>query len=297
MKTKTVEKKLKNIQAQIGCHVSIGGGLWNAPKNAAEFNCETFQIFSRSPHGGPVKKIDKETQAQFKAAMEQYGFETFVIHAPYFINLGSSNPRIFNGSIAVIREELERGTLLGAKYLMFHPGSFKDLGEKAGMKQAKEALKKILTNYKGTTELLIEISAGAGSVIGDTFEEIAELMAPVKKMKGFGGICFDTQHAFGSGYELRTPAGVKKTFTAFDKIIGLQWLRMSHVNDSKVEFGSHRDRHEHIGDGKIGKNGISSILDYWAKKKLAIPLILETEHDKVETDIKQLKALRDKAWK
>lgn len=284
-------------RAQIGCHVSIAGGLFNAPKNAAAFNCETFQIFSRSPHGGPVKPIDKETIELFNAAMEENNFKDFVIHAPYFINLGSSNPRIFNGSVAVIRDELERGSLIGAKFVMFHPGSFKDLGDKAGMKQAKEALKKILDKYKGTTELLIEISAGAGSVIGDTFEEIAELMDGVKKAKGFGGVCFDTQHAFGSGYDLRNPAVVKKTFTAFDKAIGLENLRMSHVNDSKVEFGSHRDRHEHIGDGNIGKKGFEAILDYWAQKKLAIPLILETEHDKVETDIKLIKALRDKAWK
>jgi deoxyribonuclease IV len=295
---KASAKKISSSErAQVGCHVSIGGGLWNAPKNAADFNCETFQIFSRSPHGGPVKPIDGATVELFNSAMEQYKFKTFVIHAPYFINLGSSNPRIFNGSVAVIRDELERGSLLGAKFVMFHPGSFKDLGEKAGMKQAKEALKKILDKYKGTTELLIEISAGAGSVIGDTFEEIAELMDAVKKAKGFGGICFDTQHAFGSGYDLRDPAVVKETFTKFDTAIGLEHLRMSHVNDSKVEFGSHRDRHEHIGDGNIGKRGFEAILAYWAQKKLAIPLILETEHDKVETDIKLIKAMRDKAWK
>ncbi len=282
-------------QALIGCHVSMSGGLWNAPENASKLGCETFQIFSRSPHGGPVKPIDKETVEKFKAAMEVGGFSIFVIHAPYFINLGSSNPRIYNGSVAVIRQELERGSLLGANFVMFHPGSFKDLGEKAGMKQAKEGLKKILDGYKGTTQLLIEISAGAGSVIGDTFEEIADLMKPVSKHKGFGGICFDTQHAFGSGYDLRSPAAVKKTFDHFDKVIGLKWLRMSHVNDSKVEFGSHRDRHEHIGEGKIGKPGFAAFLSFLKKKKLALPLILETEHDKVEADIKQLKALRSKA--
>lgn len=289
--------KKEKPQALIGCHVSISGGLFNAPKNAADLNCETFQIFSRSPHGGPVKKIDTDIQEQFKTAMAEYKFKTFVIHAPYFINLGSSNPRIFNGSVAVIRDELERGSLLGANFLMFHPGSFKDLGEKAGMKQAKEAMKKILDGYKGTTELLIEISAGAGSVIGDTFEEIAELMAPVKKHSGFGGVCFDTQHAFGSGYDLRDASAVKKTFSAFDKAIGLEYLRMSHVNDSKVEFGSHRDRHEHIGDGNIGKKGFEAFIEFLSQKKLAIPLILETQHDKVETDIKLLKALRDKALK
>lgn len=292
-----ISKKSQNHEPLIGCHVSIAGGLFNAPKNAAEFNCETFQIFSRSPHGGPVKKIDAETAELFKIAMTKFNFKTFVIHAPYFINLGSSNPRIFNGSVAVIRDELERGTLIGADFLMFHPGSFKDLGPEKGMKQAQQAMKKILDGYKGTTQLLIEISAGAGEVIGDTFEEIAELMKPVKAHKGFGGICFDTQHAFGSGYDLRTAEGVKKTFSAFDKIIGLKYLRMSHVNDSKVEFGSHKDRHEHIGEGKIGKTGFQAFFDFLKHKKLAIPLILETEHDKVETDIKQLKALRAKAWK
>lgn len=298
---KTTIKKVtapkKQEQAQVGCHVSIAGGLWNAPKNAAELNCETFQIFSRSPHGGPVKPIDEDTVAQFNTAMAEYNFKTFVIHAPYFINLGSATPRIFHGSVTVIRDELERGTKLEAAYVMFHPGSFKDLGEEAGMKQAKEAMAKILDGYTGTTQLLIEISAGAGAVIGDTFEEVAELMDGVKNHKGFGGICFDTQHAFGSGYDLRDAATVKKTFTNFDKAIGLKYLRMAHVNDSKVDFGSHRDRHEHIDDGQIGKKGFKAILEYFAEKKLHIPLILETEHDKVETDIKLIKALRDKAWK
>lgn len=287
-------KVLPKTQAKIGCHVSIAGGLWNAPENAAKLKCETFQIFSRSPHGGPIKDIDQETIQKFEAAMKQFGFTTFVIHAPYFINLGSSNLRIYNGSLAVIRQELERGSLLGASYVMFHPGSFRDLGEKAGMKQAKEGLKKILDGYKGTTKLLIEISAGAGEIIGDTFEEVAYLMEGVKKHKGFGGVCFDTQHAFGSGYDLRTPEAVKKTFAQFDKIIGLEYLKTFHTNDSKVEFGSHRDRHEHIGYGKIGKEGFLAILAFLAAKKLDLPLILETEHDMVEQDIELMKTLRNK---
>lgn len=292
-----VVAKKSSVPSLIGCHVSIAGGLWNAPKNAADLDCETFQIFSRSPHGGPVKPITPDVVEQFQAAMAEHNLSTFVIHAPYFINLGSSTPRIFHGSVAVIREELERGTLIGAQFVMFHPGSFKDLGDEAGMKQAKEALVKILDGYKGTTQLLIEISAGAGSVIGDTFEEIAELMDPVKKHPGFGGVCFDTQHAFGSGYDLRDPASVKKTFINFDKAIGLDLLRMSHVNDSKVEFGSHRDRHEHIDDGHIGKKGFQAFFDFLTEKKLNLPLILETEHDKVQADIKLLKALRAKASK
>ncbi len=196
-----------------------------------------------------------------------------------------------------MRTDLERGTLLGAQFVMFHPGSFKDLGEEEGMKQAQEGLEKVLDGYTGTTQLLIEISAGAGSVIGDTFEEIKELMEPIKKHPGFGGVCFDTQHAFGSGYDLRTPEAVKKTFGSFEKNIGFKYLKMIHANDSKVELGSHVDRHEHIGEGKMGKKAFESILGFLKTKKLVIPLILETEHDKVEADIKILKALRDKVWK
>jgi deoxyribonuclease IV len=280
---------------KIGCHVSIAGGLYNAPKNAADLGCETFQIFSRSPHGGPVAEITPETQEQFKAEMEKYGFDQFVIHAPYIINFGSAKPQTYHGSISIIRKELERGSLLGAQYVMFHPGSLKDhADDKAkGLQQVKDGFLELLDGYDGATQLLIEISAGAGEVIGDTFEELAELMEPIKAHPGFGGICFDTQHAFGSGYDLRTPEAVAETFKSFDKNVGLDYLKMSHVNDSKVDFGSHKDRHEHIGEGQIGKKGFAAILEYWNKKKLHIPLILETEHDKVESDIKSLKKLRD----
>jgi deoxyribonuclease IV len=281
-------------QPMIGCHVSIAGGLFNAPARAKELGCETFQIFSRSPQGGAAPEITKEIESQFKAEMKSAGFDTFVIHAPYILNFGSAKKQTFHGSINLVRTDLERGSQLGAKYVMFHPGSFKDLGEKVGMKQAQAGFKQVLDGYKGTTKLLIEISAGAGSVIGDTFEELAELMKPIKKNKYFGGICFDTQHAFGSGYDLRDQVGVKKIFAQFDKIIGLKYFAMSHVNDSKVEFGSHRDRHEHIGDGHIGKNGFSAFLAELKRRKMAIPLILETEHDKVELDIKLLKTLREK---
>lgn len=284
-------------QPLIGCHVSIAGGLFNAPARAKELGCETFQIFSRSPQGGAAPAITKEIEQQFAAEMKAAGLDTFVIHAPYILNFGSGKKSTFHGSINLVRTDLERGTQLGAKYVMFHPGSFKDLGEVAGMKQAQSGLKQVLDGYKGTTKLLIEISAGAGSVIGDTFEELAELMKPIKKSKHFGGICFDTQHAFGSGYDLRDKASVTKLFKQFDKIIGLEYFAMSHVNDSKVELGSHRDRHEHIGDGEIGENGFAAFLSELSKRKIAIPLILETEHDKVDSDIKLLKTLRNKVKK
>lgn len=284
------------MELPIGCHVSIAGGLWNAPQNAADLGCEVFQIFTRSPHGGPVAPITKDTIEKFKASMKEHSFSQFVIHAPYIINFGSANPRVYHGSIEIVRGELERGTLIGADYVMFHPGSITN-NEENGYKQVKAGFQKVLEGYKGTTKLLIENTAGAGNVVGDTFEELADLMKPLVKHKGFGGICYDTQHGFGSGYDIRTPGAVAETFKKFDKIIGLKWLRMFQVNDSKPELGSHKDRHEHIGDGNIGKKGFEALLGYLHSKSLDIPLILETEHDKVVADIKLLKTLRGKVTK
>lgn len=279
----------------VGCHVSIAGGISNAPKNAALLGCETFQIFTRSPQGGPAPKLDNSVIERFKIEMQKNHLADFVAHTPYYINFGSSNPRIYHGSVSVVREELERASLLGAKYVMTHLGSFKDLGKKDGMKQVREGLKKVLDGYSGSSKFFIEIAAGAGEIIGDTFEELAEIMEPIKKHKGFGGICFDTQHAFASGYDLTTEPAVLSTFKKFDGIIGLKWLKMSHINDSKVELAGHKDRHEHIGDGKIGKDGIKEFLSQLSiiNSESFFPLILETEHGKVKTDIKILKSLRD----
>lgn len=284
---------------KVGCHVSIAGGVFNAPKNAADLGCETFQIFSRSPRGGPAAVLTPEIIKQFKAQMDQFEQETFVIHCPYYINFGSSNPKIYFGSSSVVRDELERGSLLGASFVMTHLGSCKDLGQKEAFKKTREGLVKVLTGYKGQTKFLLEIAAGSGEVIGGSFDELAELMEPLKKFETFGGICFDTQHAFASGYDLRGKHAIEDTFETFDKVIGLKWLKMSHINDSKVDFGSKKDRHEHIGEGQIGEKGFVELLKFWSgagksPKNSLFPLILETEHDKVETDIKILKKLRDK---
>ena len=224
----------------IGCHVSAAGGVWNAPKNAALLECETFQIFTRPPMGGPAPKIDQEAIEKFKEEMEKYKFTDFVVHCPYIVNFGSAKKTTFKASISIVSEELKRANSLGAKLVMTHLGSFKDLGQEKGMKQAQKGFVEVLEKYEKAaknpeTEFLLEISAGSGEVIGDTFEELAELMEPLKKFKTFGGICFDTQHAFSSGYDIRTPASVKDTFTKFNKIIGLKWLKMSHINDSKID--------------------------------------------------------------
>src|SRR3989344_3803236 len=162
--------------SKIGCHVSIAGGIWNAPKNAADLGCEVFQMFTRSPQGGVAPKIDAEVVKKFKEEMVARGQKDCYIHAPYYINFASAQQKTREASIRVIREELERGSLIGAKYIMTHLGSSKDFSRQEALKLVAEGVKKIMKGYKGSTEFLLEISAGAGNVMGDTFEELHQIL-------------------------------------------------------------------------------------------------------------------------
>ncbi len=282
----------------VGCHVSIAENILKAPKRAHDLGCEVFQIFSRPPQGGKAKEITPEIAREFKTQCKKYSQKEWIIHTPYYINFASENNRVKHGSINVVREELERGSLLGAKYVMAHLGSFKNLGREKGMKQLVEGLGKMLKGYKGKTQFLIEIAAGAGEIIGDSFEEIAEIINHPTLKKYKIGVCFDTQHAFASGYDLRDKKSIEKTLKNFDKILGLKKLKAIHCNDSKVELGSHKDRHEHIGDGFIGAKGFQALVNFLNSPKnkslTKINFYLETQHDKVEQDIKLLKKFRDK---
>ncbi|MFA6105594.1 MAG: deoxyribonuclease IV [Patescibacteria group bacterium] len=275
-----------------GAHVSIAGGIFNAPLNAAQIGAEVFQIFSRSPHGGKPSPLTPSVLSLFKQNLALTGIPEFYIHTPYFINFSSNTKRIQYGSISVVRGELERATLLGAKYVMTHLGSYKDLGKTTGLKQTIEGFEKVLKGYQGTAELLIENSAGAGDVAGDTFEEIAEIIFDKKLAKYKIGVCYDTQHAFASGYDERTGEAVKNTFNKFDKEIGLNKIKLFHCNDSLVEFGHKTDRHEHIGKGKIGAAGFEEIFKFFKKNK--VNYILETKPDFIGEDLSLVKSLRAK---
>lgn len=282
---------------KIGCHVSIAGGVENSPGRAHELGCETFQIFTRSPQGGKVAPLSQQAISDFNSEMQKYGFGEFVVHTPYFINFGSTDKRVFYGSVSIIKEQMERADLLGARFVMTHLGTYKDIGEEKGFEQVVGGLQKAIEGYSGKAKFLLEIAAGAGSVIGANFNQLGKIAKELFKYKGFGGICFDTQHAFASGYPINTSDGVQKTFAEFDKEIGLKYFRMSHINDSKIELGGKKDRHDHIGDGHIKEVGFEGILNYIHKLELENgeekPLILETEHDKVTADIERLKSIRD----
>jgi deoxyribonuclease-4 len=277
-----------------GTHISSAGGVQNAPLNAHKIGCETYQFFSRSPQGGPAPKLISEVIKEFKDNNKKYNFKNYYIHAPYYINLASTKNEIYKNSIRILREELERGSLLGAKGMMFHPGSAKELNRKDAILKVSKAITEILKNYSGTCKLLIENSAGAGNVIGDDFEEIAEIIKKQSTInKGKIGICLDTCHAFASGYDLRDKKVLQKTLNEFNKIIGLKKLMVIHLNDSKHELNSHKDRHEHLGQGKIGLDGFRAIIKELRFKNM--DFILETPNDSQRVkDFKILKKLRNK---
>ncbi len=277
----------------IGAHVSIAGGVIKAPANAHAIGAECFQMFTRSPQGGPAPELTDEIVATFAEECKKYSLKEWVVHAPYYINLASDKSSLRKSSVRVLKEELERDSRLKTKYLMFHPGSARAVGATEGVKLVIEGCREILHGYDGYTEFLLEISAGAGNVMGDSFEQIAEILEGVdsdKSLKQKMNVCFDTQHAFGSGYDLRSEEAVHDTFKKFDKLIGLKRLKMSHCNDSKIELGGHKDRHEHIGKGLIGVAGFKAIINH--PKLQHINLYCETEHDSVINDIKILKKIR-----
>ncbi|MBI3952797.1 MAG: deoxyribonuclease IV [Candidatus Doudnabacteria bacterium] len=274
---------------RIGSHVSVAGGVANAPANAARVGAEVFQIFSRSPHGGPVKPITFEVSAQFRSEMKKHKLDTFYIHAPYFINLSSSKNNVYFGSISVLREELERGSALDCKALMTHIGSFGDYTDEEGIDRVVKGIVKILEGYNGPTQFLLEMSAGAGRIVGDTFEEIAKIIFD-KRLENFDiGVCFDTAHAFASGYDISNAEGIKKALEQFDKVIGLEKLVVMHANDSKGELGKHLDRHEHIGQGKIGLDSFKALA---ADKVIGgLDWILETPKDSPLDDATNIEVL------
>jgi deoxyribonuclease IV len=276
--------------SRIGLHVSAAGGADNAPDNAKAAGCEVFQFFSRSPRGGGAPPISDATADAFQKKCKAYGMNSY-IHAPYYINFASSHHRISWGSVGALQEELRRGTQLGVTYVMTHLGSRKDLGQTAAVKQTIARITAIYEkNERWTTRLLLEISAGATDVIGDTFEELSAVWRGVGRPDV--GICLDTCHLFASGYDIRTPATITDTVNAFKKHLPLSTFKLVHANDSTFGLKEHRDRHADIGDGELGAVTFRHLLAHLAFR--GRDFILETpgEEPRRKKDVALLKKLR-----
>lgn len=279
-------------RSKIGLHVSGAGGLENAPARAKALGCECFQFFSRSPRGGSTPPVRVETARAFRAACRRWHLTSY-LHAPYYVNFASSVPRVSFGSVSAIREELQRGTLLGVRHVMTHLGSASDLGERAALEQAVERLRVVFEPSKlgtVTTTLLLEISAGAGGIIGDTFEHLSFILKGLRRRDV--GVCLDTCHLFASGYDLRTPEAITETLRLYRRRLPMTTLKLLHANDSKFGLGEHKDRHTDIGDGQLGVDAFRRLLSAPGFRRVDFVLETPGADARRKRDVALLKRLR-----
>lgn len=246
----------------IGAHISIAGGLDAALYAGKEIGATTIQIFTANQRQWAAKTLQETEVQKFKKALLETGLKSITSHDSYLINLGSPNTIVREKSIAAFRKEIERSQALGISYLNFHPGAALEGNREECLFAIADALSSMQDCFdKGKTNLilLLEITAGQGSVVGSTFDELGFIIQQVKG-KVPVGVCLDTCHAFASGYDLRTKETFSATLDQFDKIIGLSHLHAMHLNDSEGGLSSHKDRHSPIGEGMIGKPGFSAIM-------------------------------------
>jgi deoxyribonuclease-4 len=273
---------------RMGVHVSIAGGLDKAVDRAVEKGCDVFQIFSRNPRGWRSKDLSSDDVKKFLARMTASGLALAVGHMPYLPNLASPKEEVYVRSVDLLSAELERCQQLCIPYLVTHLGSHLGSGWDAGLRRIVDALDVAFSRSNGDAMLLLENTSGTKNSMGSSFEEIAAIIDAVGSARL--GVCLDTCHLFAAGYELRTPQGLKSTLEQFDNAVGLDLLKLVHLNDSRGHLGSRLDRHEHIGLGEIGANGFRGILGDESLRDL--PMILETPIDVRRDDTGNLRAAR-----
>jgi len=275
---------------RFGVHVSIEKGLDKVPPRAEKPRCDTIQIFTRSPRRWHGPEPTPEAIQAFRDGIARLGIEPVTIHTIYAINLASPDKEIYEGSIDLVAEDLRRAAKLGAAYVNTHVGHAGELTQRRAMRRVASALKQVLRRAAGSPAiLLLENAALRGTFHGARFEELAELIE-LTGMPERVGICFDTAHAFAAGYPIHTPDGLDAALDESDRLAGPASLRLVHLNDSKSEFGSHVDRHEHLGLGKIGYHALRRIVNH--PRLRALPFLMETPIDDRRDDSGNLRYAR-----
>ena len=275
----------------IGAHVSASGGVENAPLNANLIGAKAFALFTRNQRQWFSNPLMKKSISAFRDNCEKFGYEPFQIlpHDSYLINLGHPEEGPLEKSRASFLDEMQRCELLGLDRLNFHPGShLNSIAIEECLKRIAESINIVLGKTKGVTAV-IENTAGQGTNMGHTFEQIRFIIDNVEDRSRVG-VCIDTCHAFTSGYDVKSAEGFKKTFEKFDEIIGFEFLKGMHLNDSKKELGTRVDRHENIGSGFLGEEAFAMLMNDARFDNL--PLILETPEESLwEEEIRRLYSL------
>ena len=258
---------------KIGCHLSASKGFLDMGQTAISIGANTFQFFTRNPRGGQAKNIDSDDVKAFKHLAAENGISIIMAHAPYVLNPCAANPSTRNFAIETMADDLQRMEYVPGNYYNFHPGSHVQQGVEVGIAKIAETLNNVLFKEQHTI-VLLETMAGKGTEIGRSFEELRAIMDKVLLTSKLG-ICLDTCHVNDGGYDLNNH--LDDVLTSFDKIIGLEYLKAIHLNDSKNPLGSHKDRHELIGKGTLGNLTIRNIINHPSLRDL--PVFLETPND------------------
>lgn len=257
----------------IGCHLSAAKGWRAMGETALAIGANTFQFFTRNPRGGAMKALDKNDANALVELCREHSFGKLVAHAPYTLNPSSGNAKTRDFAFRCLAEDLTRMEALPGNVYNFHPGSHAGQGAEEGVRLTAELLNGVLTAVQ-TTTVLIETMSGHGSEIGGAFEEVAELLARVRRTEKLG-VCIDTCHLFAAGYDIKDD--LDEVLTAFDRVVGLQRLGALHLNDSLFPLGSKKDRHARVGEGYIGLEALKRIVRHEAFAGL--PMILETPNE------------------
>ncbi len=276
---------------ELGAHVSSAGGVGNAPDRARAIDSVSLQLFTKQPSRWAEPELSVEAVEAFREARAGVDIAVAGSHDSYLINLASPDPKLWQRSLDCFIGELGRSVALGLDFVVTHPGNATDGNEREGLVRNAEALVRALEEVPGETRVLLELTAGAGTTVGATFENLEMIIRRVpSELQGRVGVCFDTCHAYSAGYDLVDD--YDSVWIRFDDVLGLDRLGLFHLNDSKHPFDSRKDRHEHIGEGTLGPEPFRRIMT--DERFLEIPKLLETPkgEDMVTFDRKNLALLR-----
>ena len=259
---------------RLGRHMPLHANAVKATEIARNIGCNAIQIFASNPTGWRPPAGDGASSVLFAQAARLNELYPVVIHAPYLINLASPDDSIWEKSVALLQWTLQRGALLGANYVVFHTGSHRGSGVEAGIARIAEAIIRILPETPPEVMLLLENDVGAGNSLGYSFEQLGAVIDLLPDYRERLGVCIDTAHLWGAGYDISNASTTRQMLEQFDRIIGLDRLKVIHLNDTELALGSHRDVHARLGEGIIGEEGLRVLL---GEPKLAhTAVILET---------------------
>lgn len=260
---------------RVGAHVSISGGFPDAVERQQDLGGTCGQIFVGSPRGWKVSEVDPDEAEEFQAKVSETGIGPWIIHGTYLINFATPKDDLAEKSINAVQAEIEAASDLDIPFYVFHPGSHTGAGVETGVENVGERLSQL--DIPANVTVLLENTAGSGTSLGRTFDELAAMVDASTQGDGDLGVCLDTCHLFAAGYDFRSPDQMDALVSEFDSEIGLENLEYIHLNDSKHPFDSAKDEHEHIGEGEIGEAGFEVFLTHDAVGEL--PMALETPED------------------